>query len=292
MAKHKWIFGQPVGTDNTNYEWTLGTPYVLHDARVYEISGTAGAASSVTGTILTSDIVAPGGLLAERNWLREALFNGMTANAFKLGTALSLGWLWVRVAGCSVLYRGPGMNRIDFASILTVAEQDARFILPPSYLGHDSNSTHFYVVRRFNKCGSQEKTLAGAVRVRIDTNGDPAEPQPNKISGSKGRQVNSDRIQLVWFYCPLEQQSKPTCFNIYYDNGSGQIDYDNPVATISYQGQKYYSYQSNVLNAGKYLFAVRAEDTDGIEDASLAQLRIQLQTTSPDAIEILDAEAL
>jgi len=40
----------------------------------------------------------------ERFWLREALFNGMTANAFKLGTTLSLGWFWLRIAGCSALY--------------------------------------------------------------------------------------------------------------------------------------------------------------------------------------------
>ena len=228
----------------------------------------------------------------ETMWLREALFAGATANAFKLGTALTLGWFWVRVGGCSVLYRGPGMEQVDFANILVVAGQDACEISPPSYLPHNSSSTYFYVVRRVNNCGYQEHTLAAAVKVSIKSNGDLAEPQPSNIFDSKAKQVDGSKIQLVWYYCPLEQKSKPACFKVYYDGGTGQIDYEDPIATFSYKGRKFYSYQSGTLGTGRYLFAIRAEDADGIENSSLARLRIQLRTTSPNAIDILGAEAV
>ena len=268
-------------------------------AALSSLNATAKTIRKVGGTVAsTSDVAALLNLIRgeetsleiERSWLREALFNGMSANALKLGTTLSLGWFWVRVSGCSVLYRGPSMERIDFTNILTVAEQDACEISPPSYIPHNSSSTYFYVIRRFNNCGYQELTLAAAAKVSIDASGELEKPQPNNILGSKAEQVDGNKIQLVWFYCPLEQKSQPVCFNVYYDGGMGQIDYENPLAKIGYEGQRFYSYQSGALDAGGYLFTIRAEDVDGIENSSPAQLRIQLDTTNPDAIDILSTE--
>jgi hypothetical protein len=228
----------------------------------------------------------------EISWLREALFNGMTANAFKLSTVLSLGWFWIQNTGCSVLYRGYNMEEIDFANILAVFELDDCEISPPTYISHSNGSTYFYIIRRFNNCGYQERTLAPAVKVSIDSNGDLAEPKPNKIYDSIFGLTNSNKIRLVWFYCPLNQKSPPVCFNIYYDNRTGQIDYQNPLATISYKGRKFYSYQSSTPEAGEYLFAIRAEDAAGLEKSSLAQLKIQLEPATIDTINILRVEAV
>ena len=284
--------------------WTPGliggqiVEFLGTSAALSSLSVTAKAMRKVGGTVAgTSDVAALLNSIRslpviERNWLREALFNGMTANAFKLGTTLSLGWFWVRVAGCSVLYRGASMGEIDFANILTVSEQYAREISPPGYIPHNNGSTYFYVIRQFNNCGYQEHTLAAAVKVSIESDGDLAEPQPNNISSSKVKQIDSNKIQLVWFYCPLAQKSQPSCFNIYYDDRTGQIDYENALATIGYKGRKFYSFQSSALEAGKYLFAIRAEDAGGIEKSSLVRLRIQLDTASPDAVDILKAEAV
>jgi len=227
----------------------------------------------------------------ETKWLKEALFSGMTANAFKLGTVLTLGWFWPRVTGCSVLYRGSSMEAIDFANILTVAEAEAHEISPPSYIQHNNNSTYFYVIRRVNNCGEQEYTLAAAVKVTIDTDGELAQPQPNSIFEVRAKQVAGSKIQLAWFYCPIDQKSKPVCFKIYYDAGTGQIDYENSITVIHYIGRTFYNYQSDTLDTDRYLFAIKAEDSAGTENASLARISIQLNTTSPDAINILSAEA-
>ena len=262
------------------------------------LSATAKVMRKVGGNVVgTSDVAAllnsiRSLLKVERDWLREALFNGMTANAFKLGTTLSLGWFWVRVAGCSVLYRGSSMGKIDFVNILAVAEQDACEISPPNHISHNSGSTYFYVVRRFNNCGYQERTLAASVKVSIESNGELAEPQPNKVFDSGAELVDGNKIQLVWYYCPLEQKSQPMCFNVYYDGRTGQINYENPLAIIGYKGRKFYSYQCGALEAGRYLFAIRTEDVSGIENSSLARLRIQFDPKNPDAIDILSAEGV
>ena len=228
----------------------------------------------------------------ETRWLKESLFSGMTSNAYKLGTALTLGWFWTRVCGCSNLYRGSSMEQIDFANILATSEIGATQVQPPSYVAHSNSQTYFYIVRRVNNCGYEEQTIAAAVKVSIDDNGDLSLPQPNTVFNFKAEQIAGDKVKFVWFYCPLEQKSPPTIFKIYYDNQTGQVDYENPVSVINYTGRKFYSYQSDSLDAGKYIFAIRAEDAPGTQNNSLEQITIELDITSPDAINILSTDAV
>jgi hypothetical protein len=298
----KWLYREPFAM----FESSISLARVVAPIAAISLAGsiTAQSAASATlesltgisGTITSTSCTAAllksvsGLQRAKRSWPNDALFNGMTASAFKLGTTLSLGWFWLRTAGCSVLYRGLSMGQIDFADMLTVAAPNAAVISPPSYIQHDASSTHFYVVRRFNNCGYLEHTLAAAVKVSIDSDGELQEPHPNKVFNARVEQVDGNAIRLVWFYCPLEQKSSPACFNIYYDNRTGIIDYENPIAEIAYQGRKFHSYQSGTLDAGRYLFAIMTEDANGVENRTLAQLRIQLHAESIDPVEILSAE--
>jgi hypothetical protein len=298
----KWLHREPFAI----FERPISPESMHVPMAVVSLAGSASAQSAasstlellchISGTVTsTSDITAlldsiRGSREMEKIWLREALFHGMTANAFKLGTTLGLGWFWVRLAGCSVLYRGLTMEQVDLTNVLTVAEQNARVISPPSYLPHASSSTHFYVIRRFNNYGYQEHTLAAAAKVSIDAGGELEKPQPNKVFNSRAEQVAGNKIRLVWFYCPLEQKSQPVCFNIYCDGRTGQIDYGTPFATSNYQGQKFHSYQTEALETGRYLFAVKAENAAGVQHGSSARLPVELDGANPGAINILRAE--
>jgi hypothetical protein len=228
----------------------------------------------------------------DKRFLREALFAGMTANAFKLGTVLTCGWFWPRVYGCSILYRAESMDAIGLGNILTVKETGAGQIGPPIYLSHNADSIYFYVVQRANICGDEGRTLSAAVKVSINAAGELAEPVPNNIFMASVEQVDGGKVQLVWIYCPLKQQSPPERFNVYCDGGTGQIDFENRISAVGYVGRRYYGYKSDSLSAGKYLFCVKAEDATSSESASSAQIVIQTNLTSPDTIVILSAEAL
>ena len=222
----------------------------------------------------------------------DSLYEGDSPNGVKLGMGLTGGDFWPHVAGCSVLYRGSSMEGIDFASLLAVAEVEASEISPPSYILHNSGSIYFYVIRRANICGHEEHTLAAAVKVSVDANGELAEPQPSNVFETRAEQIDGNKIWLVWYYCPIKQQSPPACFKVYYDAGTEQIDYENPIATIGYAGRRFYSYQSDVLDGDKYLFAIRAEDAGGVENASLARIKVHFDTVSPGVINILSAKAV
>jgi len=280
----KWLYCEPFAM--------FANP--IRPALIAVTSATVSLAGSASATSAGSAVLTLSGNLPkiELNWLNGALFNGMTANSFKLGTTLSLGSFWMRVSGCSALYRGSDLGQIDFEEIQSVAEKDACEILPPGYLPHENSSTYFYIVRRYNHCGYQENTFAAVLKVSFDSEGQLEKPQPNNIFTIKTEQVNSDKILLTWFYCPLEQESQPAYFNIYYDNRTGQIDYENALANIKYKDRNFYHYKSNSLDPGRYLFAIRTEDISGIENCSLAQLPIELNSPNPDTITILKAETV
>lgn len=277
---------------------TAGTNVTTSLKVTRHIAGAIAAQTQVYGSLTVVGEVPPGeqlftaSLNIEQDWLPTALFGGMTANAFKLGMALTLGWFWMRRSGCSALYRGPKIDQIDFANPLTVTEQDAGQISPPTYVAHGSNSTYFYALRRFNTCGYQERTLAAVAKVATDAQGNLTAPQPNNIFAAAAKQVAGNKVQLTWFYCPLQQESRPVCFRIYHDAATGQIDYQNPIATITYQGQRFYSYLTEPLAVGRYLFAVRTEDADGVQNGSLARLIIQLTPDIPEAVDILSAHSM
>ena len=70
----------------------------------------------------------------------------------------------------------------------------------------------------------------------------------------------------------------------------GLIDYESPIGTNSYTGRGFYSYQSDTLQGGRYLFAVKAEGGEGVQDGSMARWAIWLITANPEGIDILDAK--
>jgi hypothetical protein len=175
---------------------------------------------------------------------------------------------------------------------LAVADYDASGLSPPTYVEHRGGSTYFYVVRRFNGWGHQESTLCAAVSVAMDSTAELVEPQPNDIFGSAVAQANGGRVELLWFYCSLLEQSQPAHFNVYWDDGTGQVGYEDAVGTVDYDGPRFYTYRSDALEAGRYLFAIRAEDANGTEDESFATVQIDIAATSPSEIEILGAESV
>ena len=64
------------------------------------------------------------------------------------------------------------------------------------------------------------------------------------------------------------------------------------VLNLTHKGRKFYSYKSSTLEAGEYLFAIRTIDVAGIENDTLARLKIQVKPTTIDAINILRVEAV
>ena len=223
----------------------------------------------------------------ERGWLKEALFAGQTANGFKVGTALTGGWFWMRVNGCRLVYRGESMSEIDFDNVIAVTDPEADEIAIPDFISHEAGKDYFYVVRCANRCGQIERTLQAAVKVSIDSQGNLEAGKPNSVFGLAVKRETDGQIEIVWGYCPIEQESRPDEMRIYSDEGTGEVGYQEPKTVVKYKGKRIYQYKCEIPGNGRYRFAVRAADSEGNEEETTEIVEIEMSGRSVEAIEIV-----
>jgi hypothetical protein len=220
-------------------------------------------------------------------WLKEALFAGQTAYGFKLGTALTLGWFWTRFNGCLLVYRGQSMEAIDFDNELVVISPETEEIKLHDFIPHGAGKEYFYVVRCANRCGQIEQTLKAAVKVSIDSAGKLEAGKPNEVFGLAVKRRIDRQIELVWMYYPIEQESGPREMRIYSDEGTGEVDEQEPIAVVQYKGKRLYQCKCEIPGNVKYRFVVRVADSDGNEQRSSKAVEIETSGRSVEAIEIV-----
>jgi len=223
---------------------------------------------------------------------KDAIFNGMTSNAFKVGTVLSLGWFWARIGGCCVLYRGDSIWRVDLEGVIAVANKDAGQIEVPVSVRQEKGTSYYYVLRWINCLGEEEKSFSAVGRVAIDDSGEVAEPRPNELLWLQARCVDSGQVELLWFYNPVCQETEPDYFGLYWDGGTGWIDYDDAIGTVAYAGRRFYRYLAGPFEQGEYIFGVRAETGGGAGSKRGSEVMIQLDGANPDSVSIITAESM
>jgi hypothetical protein len=298
----------------------------LGEAVLHNASGTISAVSGAGGTATaTAAAEIPRrkpwhqlGLQCRMSWHREAMFDAMTDGAWKLGTVLTQGWFWSRHSGCSVVYRecadpksctcgaaerwgdarycvstaGAAAEGLS-APMVLVVERDAPSIVVPAIWPHEPGSSCRYVVRRFNRSGEAERTAAAAVDVHIGADGELADPMPNGVVGlhvKYGRNIL--RPYLAWLYWPVAPAAPGAAFKVYWDHGTGEIDFVIPLAVVPCYGRKHYSYRCAPLEDGRYRFAVRPEAAAPAGGQAPcgpdAFVEAEIRTVAPSGITIYD----
>jgi hypothetical protein len=258
---------------------------------VVSLAGTASGSAALEGSLSVTPArpAFKGMLRTEPTWQLEALFRGRTHAAFELGTALTRGWFWVRRSGCTAVYRGPSLCEVDWSRILCVVEPDAREISLPRSLSHAAGSTECYVVRRFDGCGRQEKTVTAAAVLRIAPDGQSILTGPNGVVGLTGRRIDATCVCLTWFYCPLDQETSPVQFNLYRADASGDVNAGTPIGTVRYKGRGYCRFDAVGPADGQNAFVVRAVSASGVEGRSSVCPVHQIATITPEPAVILAA---
>jgi hypothetical protein len=219
----------------------------------------------------------------------DSIFEGDSVNGVKLGMGLTNGDFWPRPNGCQNLYCGGSFYTIDFYSILTVIDIGEELI---EISGFDPEpcETYFYVLRRVNCCGEEEQSLIAAVKVEFDSLGNLIEPCCNNILSVGAEQFEGPRVRLIWYYCPIDQQAECSSFNLYWDGGSGEIDFDTAICAKDCAGPRLYYYETGVLTESKYIFCVQAMSKTAVTNGLSGRTEIQVRDLIPDSIDILLTE--
>ena len=224
----------------------------------------------------------------EAKWLKGALFAGMTANAFKLGTVLTLGWFWERLSGCHTVYRGQDGN-IDYETIQAVMALGASQVSMPNQALPADTRWH-YIRRQVSGCGL-ESDDSPVCEVVIDSSGDMISDTPNPPLDLTIEQLSGGKLKLRWRYTRLAEEIAPTGFNIYMDSGSG-FNFDTPTATVPYGlgGMGEFEWISGALTHGLlYRFCIRSYRTGGGETRNTDFVAALADSVGPDAITGLRA---
>ncbi len=208
----------------------------------------------------------------------DGLYEGDSPNGVKLGMGLTGGDFWCRVGGCRNLYRGEGPFDVDFERLVAVGDIDAGQIV--SRAGHEAGAVYYYVLRDVNGCGDELQSNV-MVRAAFDGEGNWIEPGCNDVFDIWAGQIPGPRVRLVWYYSRADEQVECERFNVYADNGSGEIDFENASGSVSYRGKGLYSYESGVLSEGTYRFCVRCESVTGIENGLAGMVRIGVTECVP-----------
>lgn len=223
----------------------------------------------------------------ESKFLKAALFNGMSANAFELGTVLTLGWFWTRIAGCHTVYRGQD-GTMDYEAIQAVMEIDddqvsmANQALAPNTMWH-------YVRRQLSDCGLESADSPVCV-VRIEAAGDMRLDTPNAPLAVTPELQGGAKVMLRWRYSADGQEIAPTGFRVYMDSGSG-FDFESPEAAVAYSpGRAEFGWVTAALSAGQtYRFVVRSYRTGAGQSRNTAYVSAVPKSTGPTAITGLRA---
>lgn len=218
----------------------------------------------------------------ESKWLKDSLFNGMTANAFKLGTVLSLGWFWMRPSGCYTVYRGQD-GYIDQDRVQAVMGVNAQQVsIPAQFLPADT--IWHYVRRRVSGCGLESGDSPACI-IRIGSDGNMYLAAPNVPMSLVAEIMSGGKIRLRWRYSAIGQEIAPSGFNIYIDSGSG-FNYGVADATVSYGlgGNEFNWTSPGLVHGNVYRFTVRSFNTTGAETANTDFVSAAADSVGPPAI--------
>jgi hypothetical protein len=215
----------------------------------------------------------------------NSLFCGDSANGVKLCMGLTDGDFWSRPAGVQILYAGADKNNIDFMLIVSAVDVSQGVF---EISAGEPMSKLLYVARCANCAGVEEKTFSAAAEVEFDALGNFVEQSCNRIFLITAEQTQGNRVCLKWFYQPVNQAKQPSRFEIFFDDGAGVIDEQNPIGSLKYSGRKFYQFTSITLSKNNYIFCIKAVAADGSLSDSSGKIIIQLNKRTPDGIGVIE----
>lgn len=152
------------------------------------------------------------------------------------------------------------------------------------------------LVRAVDSDGKEEANISQAVRVLLDSGSETAYPAaPRDIQASA---VESGKIKVRFLYDPYYEENGPGAADearIYWNGGSGAVDWSTPKATVNMSGPTeaaYLSWTSGALTDGtSYKFGVRIANSAGDETQNTGTASATADTDTPDAAT-LEAEVV
>lgn len=201
----------------------------------------------------------------------DPIHRGYTLAGIANGVTATGGWSFPRILGGYNLYRGTGgADSIDFSLPIGSAGREATAISNFGWRPHFSSTTYTYAVKAIGGGGFESSASHPARVAQFDGAGALMGPRPNSPSDLSVSAVASGRFLVRWVYPSGFEETAPSSFEIFHDNGTGTVDYATVVATVAYRrGKVHYIYTSQAFaHHVRRIWAVRAVASDGVDDGN------------------------
>lgn len=209
---------------------------------------------------------------------------GFSAHMYALGGAGTYGRELPAFAGCHLLYWGLDTpQNIDWNNpIGAVAMSDANpnKIAPYPYITLPANSKIWFGLRAVGRGGLEEQGVNNLCFIETDGSGVPKPLAPNPPIKLQALTRAGGKILLLWEYNSLNQQIAPSGFKIYHNNGSGAVDYNTPIATVTGRSFLTDAYPSGTL----VTFGIRSYAASGGEESNVYTKDGLADSTGPDDV--------
>lgn len=221
--------------------------------------------------------------------LLTSLFEGDSYAGIALCQGLTGGDFWARVQGCQILYQCIDVYDPQRARIACAANAGKTAVCTPGWIKHKPSMSYWYFIRRADTRGDLEFTGDAVAKAEFDANGnlvDNSDLRSGRFECT-GVLMPDKRFVLQWFYrCG---DTKVCKFAIYVDNGSDDFHF---VASVSYHSRQWHRLLSEPLVAGRYRFAIKAVDGDGMERDASEIINVSIIAATPLVPIVLRSEAI
>lgn len=207
--------------------------------------------------------------------------------SFKPGPKIYLYWQPSRADNLYTynIYSNNGSGEIDYSQIYDSTDQ--------TFWTSDilSSGIWKFNVRCMDASGLEETNFHNEITVNITSGISYPEPPSNL----RAYAISNGKIKLVWNESSSSDAAK---YNIYYDNGSGTIDYSKKIASVNHTN--YFGGLSEVsyitlplVNGVTYKFGVRTENIAGTEEKNTDIVAsATADTQAPSRVSTIQAQDL
>jgi len=236
-------------------------------------------------------------LVAKWAAARDVIHHGLSRRGVATGLSLSSGRQWIATGGLHLLCRGTEYDDIDTDQPVGAAPAGEASVQQFTWIKQEANTLYYFTVMPVGAGGVEavsNDARPQIVSVLTDDDGDAGEPVPAAPHNLRAVAIAGGAFKLAWSYMPAEAGPRVDKFNIYSNDGSGEIDYDTPVDTVdarvSRKGAGEYVFESDPFSHALYVkWGVRAADASDNEEANELTAVAQADAVGPTAHEIARA---
>ncbi len=219
-------------------------------------------------------------------WLAhyDSIHRGYTPAGIANGLTATGGYSFPRIRGGYNLYRGTGgAGSIDYSRPVGAAGREATTVSNFSWRPHAVMTTYAYAVKGIGGGGGEGAASDPARVVAFDAVGAIVGPRPNSLSALSVAAVAGGRFELRWVYPSAFEEATPSVFEVYHDNGTGTVDYNTAVGSVSFRrGKVHYEHTTGAFGHDvRRVLGVRAVTAAGVNDGNMLLATARSDASSP-----------